>query len=370
MKTNFKKVFIILGVFLLIVISIITTIILLQQNKKEEKRIVTKTKLPKGYFDPREINIVKMEKPQEDKPKPQENKPQEQKENFISNLVGTQEVDYQELLRNKINYERLHNQKSSLIAKKEEIKEPNNHKYDPKKEIDPYLYDKDFGIEKDVASRRVKLERVITADKNFSAILMTAVNSLLPGKVVAMIENNIYGSQGRQILIPKGSTAIGTYQPIKKIGEERLAIQWVRILTPFGVNINLTNSLSADQMGRSGTVGDLDNRYMARYGLPLAITTVANALSYAAMQGTNATATNTTTNGSTTTTSLKNEVIRDYKNDVGRVSDQVLKQQLNIKPVINIKSGTRIFISPILDIWFPEVKNNKIDVQINEEKKQ
>lgn len=367
MKPNYKKILIILSLFFSIIGLIVGAIIFFQNDEKEKNNVITKAKLPDGYFDPRQIVIVqneetpnKQNEQQEQSQSNPKNQPK-QKEDFISSLTK-EEVNYYELLRNKINYERLKNNSESLLLSKEELtKEQDKTQSKEDKTKDDFIYDKDFGIEKDEASRVVKLERVITADKMFPALLMTAVNSLLPGKVVAMIEDNIYGSHGKQILIPKGSTAIGTYAPIKKIGEERLAIQWVRILTPLGVNINLSNSLSADQMGRSGTVGELDNRYLERYGLPLAITTVSNALSYVAMDGTQTTATNTAENE----TSLKNEVIRDYKNDIGRVSDQVLKEQLNIKPQINIQAGTRIFISPILDIWFPEIKNNNIDVQIH-----
>jgi len=192
-----------------------------------------------------------------------------------------------------------------------------------------------------------------------SIILITAVNSHLKGKILAMIEDNVYGSHGDNILIPKGSKAIGYYIPLKKLGDERLAISWTRIITPAGVNINL-NAASADLMGRSGAIGELDNRYLDRYGLALSISTASNTMSYIALKNSN-TNNDGTLNAEET---AKNDIIKSYKDDVTSITNEILKEQLKINPSINIASGTRMFIFPVDDIWFPQPENNNIDVQL------
>ncbi|OCL86008.1 Type IV secretion system protein virB10 [Aliarcobacter thereius] len=381
-----KKILIILGIVFLAFSVFISSIVFFSEKKKEEVRVITKAKLPEGYFDPREIIIKEkelLEKEEIEKQQLEEQKQQEiikeqeakkqienkTKSNFdiISKLAQREDVDLSELIRNKINYERLKSVKNSNLAESQkQIK--NDNSSNNKEEIkDKFLYDKDFGLQSDVASRVVKLDRVITADKLFPATLMTAISSLLPGKIVAIIEDNIYGSHGKELLIPKGSTAIGSYKPVEKIDEERLAISWQRIITPLGVNINLTNATATDQMGRSGAFGEIDRRYLQRYGLPLAITTTSSLLGYLAMKGQE-----TLIPGNyDPSTIFKNEIIRDYKNDIGKMSEQVLKEQLKIKPVINIEAGTRIFISPVVDIWFPEIrkKEKEVDVEVYEEAK-
>jgi type IV secretory pathway VirB10-like protein len=233
--------------------------------------------------------------------------------------------------------------------------------FTPKKKIiqDPYLRQEDFGLNKSDASNRVNLERTITADNMISIILITAVNSHLKGKILAMIEDNVYASHGDNILIPKGSKCIGSYIPLKKLGDERLAISWTRIITPAGVNINL-NAASADLMGRSGAIGELDNRYLDRYGLALSISTASNSLSYIALKSSNAN-NDGTLNAEET---AKNDIIKSYKDDVTSITNEILKEQLKINPTINISSGTRMFIFPVDDIWFPQPENNNIDVQL------
>ncbi|RXJ76878.1 hypothetical protein CRU86_06910 [Aliarcobacter skirrowii] len=381
-KKHKKILIILIGVisFFALVIGLIA---LFSEKKKEETKIITKAKLPEGYFDPREIIIkekellekeeaakqLELQKQQEAQreleiAKEIESKP---KTNYdiISKLAKDRDIDLSELIRNKINYERLKANKNSNLAEKSKIEKKDTSSQNKEEIKDKFLYDKDFGLQKDEASRVVKLDRVITADKMFPATLMTAISSLLPGKIVAIIEDNIYGSHGKELLIPKGSTAIGSYKPVEKIDEERLAISWHRIITPLGVNINLTNSTATDQMGRSGAFGDIDRRYLQRYGLPLAITTTSSLLGYMAMKGQKDLIPGTYD----PSTIFRNEIIKDYKNDIGKMSEQVLKEQLKIKPVINIEAGTRIFISPVVDIWFPEIRKKEIDVEVYEEAK-
>lgn len=249
---------------------------------------------------------------------------------------------------------------NTIVTPKDDF--PSPEEFTPKKKVvqDPYLRQADFGLGKEEASKRVNLERTITADNMISIILITAVNSHLKGKILAMIEDDIYASHGDNILIPKGSKAIGYYIPLKKLGDERLAISWSRIITPAGVNINMNAASSADVMGRSGAIGELDNRYLDRYGLALSISTASNSISYIALKSSN-TNNDGTLNAEET---AKNDIIKSYKDDVTSITNEILKEQLQIKPTINIAAGTRMFIFPVDDIWFPQPENNNIDVQL------
>ena len=309
------------------------------------------------------IPTVKKEKPQEEQEKPQEEQEQHKKSfnyadlmkaNFLRNTV---EVEIK-----KINNERL---KENYKTNSNDVKELpdyempyNEPKQTEDKNIDQVNYAKNFGkrVKKVSASLPVKLQRTITADKMFSAILITAVSSHLGGKVTAMIEDTVYGSHGRIPLIPKGSTAIGTYIPLENINVQRLDINWKRIITPDGINIDISSSISADIMGRSGLVGELDKKYMERYGLAFALSSAQNILGYWATQ-------NTQVNETDEKTTFRNEIIRDYKNDVSSLSNQALKDQIKIKPVMNLYAGQRIFISPLIDIWFPNPIKNEIKTQ-------
>lgn len=208
--------------------------------------------------------------------------------------------------------------------------------------------------EQTVASFPVNMERVIPVYMNIPALLQNEINSEKPGKVVAQVEQNIYGGQGRKILIPAGSMATGYYAPLEKVGEERLVITWVRITTPEGVNIHTANAEMADAMGRAGITGDLDNKYWERYGLALLVTTIQMAAAY--------------------TFPVKSDgqkvLVENYGSSVASMGQKVLDENIKIKPTLTVKAGSRILISPLKDIWFKKPIKRTIQAVAMEDKYQ
>jgi len=41
----------------------------------------------------------------------------------------------------------------------------------------------------------------------------------------------------------------------------------------------------------------------------------------------------------------------------------IIDEQVKIQPTITVQAGSRIFINPLQDIWFPEPKEGEIIVQ-------
>lgn len=209
----------------------------------------------------------------------------------------------------------------------------------------------------DKASSETKLYRAITADRMIPAVLINAIYFTLEGKVTAQIEDDIYSSLGKTLLIPKGSRAIGFYTNNNRIGENRLRLTWQRIITPHGRNIMLTNAQSADILGNSGIVGIVDNRYWDRYGMPLALSTLTNSVLLLISQSQNENNTNT-------------QIILDNsRQDLGYIMKNIIDEQVKIAPIIEVQAGSRIFINPTQDLWFPEPKGNEIIVQYFDKEK-
>ncbi len=196
--------------------------------------------------------------------------------------------------------------------------------------------------EKTIASYPTDLSRVITVDKEITAILKNAVNSELEGKVVAIIEENIYCAHGRNVCIPAGSQAVGRFKALKKAGDERIPVYWSRIITPQGINIHMGDAEMADAMGRSGITGDVDNRFMDRYGMALLVSSLSAATAYAVP----------------VTTTGQQIVIQTYGSNLANLSGQILDKNMNLKPKVSIPAGQRILISPTKDIWFPKPERN------------
>ena len=187
------------------------------------------------------------------------------------------------------------------------------------------------------ASYPVDFSRVLTVDRQISTILINDINSSLAGQIIAQVENNVYAAHGKNILIPAGAKLIGNYKPLAKIGQERLQINWQRIITPKGINI-VIGADSVDAMGRSGLGGKIDSRYIDRYGLSLLISSI-NAAALLNIE----------------TTGDKAVFINTFGKEITDISAKVLEEQIQIKPIIRIAHGTRILINPTRDIFFRSV---------------
>ncbi len=208
----------------------------------------------------------------------------------------------------------------------------------------------------DISTNEHKLYRTIRAGRMIPAILTTAISSDLSGIVTAQIEQDIYATMGRAVLIPRGSKAIGFYENNTEIGHERLEIRWREIITPQGVNILLTDALVADNMGMTGAVGAVNNKYWERYGIPYTISTLTNALLLVIASKVD--------NGGS---SYTQEIYSDSRSDIGTVVQDMIQQQSKIKPTIEIQSGSRVFLVPTNHMWFSKPKNGEVLMKYFEE---
>lgn len=218
---------------------------------------------------------------------------------------------------------------------------------------------------RDIGTNEHKLLRTITADKMIPAFLVTPISSALSGKVVAQTETNIYGTMGRAVLIPKGSKVIGYYKNNNKIGEYRLQIAWTRIITPQGIHILLTNARGADVKGYSGLIGEVISRNFEKYGMPLLVSTLSNGLLLAGSAYLNKEAGETSNlYGQYALTELSNSM----KNDVSAVVEQILRDNAKLNPIIIIREGSRVFISPNTDIFIPVPRGKEVLAEFFKEK--
>ncbi|AFI06517.1 DNA type IV secretion system protein ComB10 [Helicobacter cetorum] len=216
---------------------------------------------------------------------------------------------------------------------------------------------------KDKASHENKLLRTITADRNIPATLVTPISSAIGGnKIVAQVESDVYASMGRAVLIPKGSRAIGYYNSSSKMGQYRLEVVWNRIITPQGVNIILSDSKGSDVKGYNGLIGKAHNKYFTKFGMPFLFSTLSNGLLIGMTAGITENMGKKQRNG-------VNNYFGDYMMmrlmqqsgmNLNNIINNIMSQFSQIKAVIIIKEGSRIFISPNTDIFFPIPKHNEV----------
>lgn len=92
------------------------------------------------------------------------------------------------------------------------------------------------------------------------AALVTALNSDLPGRVIAQVTAPVYDSvSGKHLLIPQGARLIGTYDSATSYGDDRVFLVWNRLLMPNGWSIQLGAMEAADPAGAAGLKDKVDN---------------------------------------------------------------------------------------------------------------
>lgn len=200
------------------------------------------------------------------------------------------------------------------------------------------------GEPKTVASYPVDLSRVLPITETVPVILLDEIKSELSGEVVrAKISQDVYGYHKRKILIPAGSTAIGRYEPLKKVGDTRLDIEFYRVLTPEGINIQLTG-FAADQEGSQGLTGDIDNKNWEKFGVAGII---------AGIQASAQLSVDVNDNN-------QQAVADAISRPMEEVVTQVISESINIAPTVRIKKGTMFFVKFRADIFFPPARDRQI----------
>lgn len=207
------------------------------------------------------------------------------------------------------------------------------------------------------------LSRIISQGKIIGAVLETSIDTDVQTQVSAIVSRDVYSQLGKNILIPKGSKLIGSFQAVQNNGSARLGIVWNRIIRSDGLSISI-NANSADNLGRGGVEGDLDNKYtqVMRNAFLSSVVSIASAALVDKVTDTvSTTTTSTGTSGTatTTTSNATNQAIIDAtKNFSDEMQDIVdnLKEQ---SPTIRIAQGTRISVIVNQDLTLPIYKQLK-----------
>lgn len=202
----------------------------------------------------------------------------------------------------------------------------------------------------------------INQGKVMTAVLETAINTEFPGSVRGVISRDVYAESGTNVLIPKGSRLYGTYSTQIVRGQGRVEITWSRLIRPDGVDLKVS-FLAADQFGRSGIQGDIDNKYGSTLANSLLTSALAvgGALAADKLSGNQGSTTTTNpSNGTTTSTSTAtSQVAIDVSRALVDTVSKVVNNTLDLRPVIRIPQGTRITIVVNADITIPKMRNSK-----------
>ena len=169
------------------------------------------------------------------------------------------------------------------------------------------------------------------------AVLVTSVNSDLPGDIVARVTEPVYDTvTGRHVLVPKGALLYGSYGDMVENGHDRALVVWQRLIMPNGRSIELSGMAGVDAQGRAG-VSDKVDYHLDRLAGGVVLSTL---LSFGGNLA-----------RSPDADSDFGDVIGDtVAQEASRVGQRVVERQLNVQPTITIRQGTVINVLVNADI--------------------
>jgi type IV secretory pathway VirB10-like protein len=167
------------------------------------------------------------------------------------------------------------------------------------------------------------------------AVLLTAVNSEIPGQVIASVMSNVYSPDAgyeNKVLIPSGTRAVGVVDKGPRgeltFDRRRIDIAWTDMTLPSGRQIFLGRAFDASVDGSAGTGGVVEHRY-GELVLFATLSTVFNVLQRGAFAGDNA---------------FVADAQRETSRTLGDIGETVLERSLDWEPVIKIPAGTQVRI--------------------------
>jgi type IV secretion system protein VirB10 len=171
--------------------------------------------------------------------------------------------------------------------------------------------------------------------------LETAIDSQLPGLVTCVLAYDIYGANGKVVMLERGTTLTGETRSQLQQGQNRLFVLWAEARTPTGVIAQL-DSPATDALGRAGVTGELDTHFWDRFGAAILISVINGATQAGAGYASGA-----GTNGGTS--------INYSPQGANSVMTEVLRNTINIPPTITVAQGARVQILFARDVDFRPV---------------
>lgn len=177
------------------------------------------------------------------------------------------------------------------------------------------------------------------------ALLLTEVNSDLPGNVLAQVTRDVFDSQSQTtLLIPKGARLLGRYSDQVGLGQNRLLLAWTRILLPDGRSIALPGMPAQDATGAGGVGGRVERHGRRVLGSAALLSLIGAGIQLSQPNG---------GYGVWGGPSAGQVVAGAAGQQLAQVMSQMMQRNLDVRPTIRLAQGTPFNVFLTADLTFP-----------------
>jgi type IV secretion system protein VirB10 len=173
-------------------------------------------------------------------------------------------------------------------------------------------------------------------------VLVTGINSDLPGPVIGQVRENVYDTvSGNFLLVPQGSRLLAQYDSMVAWGQERVLLCWNRLLFPNGDSMALPCKPAADLAGAAGLTDQVDDHWV-RILKGAAVATL--------LSGTTQALAGNTTGFNPTVAQTWAGNAAGTMNQVGQ---QLTRRDLSVQPTITVRPGFAVNVIVTKDLVLP-----------------
>ena len=181
------------------------------------------------------------------------------------------------------------------------------------------------------------------------ALLLTAMESELPGTITAQVSEDVYDSgTGNYLLIPQGSRLVGEYANAIQYGQSRIFVAWQRIIYPDNSALDIGAMPGADGEGESGFHDLVDNHFLRLFGSALLMSAITAGITYSQDQGQG---NNNNFNGNQPPRA-GDILSQALGQQLGAATSALLEKNLSIPPTLKIRQGYSFNIVVVKDLIF------------------
>ena len=196
-------------------------------------------------------------------------------------------------------------------------------------------------LEPSVAGLLDNADYLLTQGAMLDCQLETRLITTQPGMTSCYVTRNIFSTNGKMLLLERGSKIVGNYQGGITQGQARIFVVWSRIETPKGIIINL-DSPGTGSLGEAGLGGNIDSHFWQRFGGAIMISLIGDFGEYLSSKGQKQN-NNTTIQFDNTSQGAQQAAV------------EALKNSINIPPTLYKNQGERVSIFVARDLDFSKV---------------
>jgi type IV secretion system protein VirB10 len=194
-------------------------------------------------------------------------------------------------------------------------------------------------------------DMVVTEGTVMPCTLQTAIDTQLAGFVTCVVPIDVRGTTGNVVLLDRGTKIVGQIENGLLQGQDRVFVLWTRAETPNHVVISL-GSPGADELGRAGLPGAVDNHWWQRFGGALMLTLLQGSLNAGTALAANS--------GSGNNNEATMGFVYGAQSSGNQIASTALENSINIPPTLTKNQGDTVSVFVAQDLDFSAVYKLKL----------